>query len=362
MTFRCPRCGRPLTERKTARGLLWHCDQCDGRAATIPVLRRQAPQEAVSRLWQEARGAGRVHSHACPACGNPMVEVRAPAPEGQAETLDVCPLCGLVWLDAGEWSHAPEPPPPNRAPAASSRRRHSPSPSDAIAVGAEPNEWWQWIPGLLGLPIEVDSPPRRRFPLVTWGVALLLVAVAILTFPHLESWVRAWGLIPADPGRNGGWTFLTAFFLHGGLFHLLSNLYFLLLFGDNVEDALGSGLYALLLLTATLAGNWLHLAADPRSTIPLIGASGGISGVVAFYALAYPQARLALLWRFFFLFEWIQIPAWSMFLFWLLTQLLMAVLQIQGATSVSAFAHLGGAAVGVLFWFAFASGQRPTDA
>ncbi len=362
MTLQCPRCVRPLDERKTARGVLWHCPDCDGRAATVPVLRRQVPPPAVSRLWQEARGSRHPSSHACPACGNKMVEVHAPDPAGNIQPVDVCPLCGLVWLDAGEWPSSPEPPPIPSGLASQRPTRSSVPPHSTAAFDAEPTEWWQWIPGLLGLPIETDAPARRHVPVMTWLLAALLLATAFVTFPDLEHYVLAYGLIPAHPGRQGGLTFLTAFFLHGGLFHLISNLYFLLLFGDNVEDALGPFRYLLLLLTATLAGNWLHLAADPRSTVPLIGASGGISGIVAFYALTYPRARLALLWRFFLFFQWIPIPAWSMFLFWLLTQFLLALLQIHGATSVSALAHIGGAAIGWLFWFAFESDRRADDA
>jgi membrane associated rhomboid family serine protease len=144
-----------------------------------------------------------------------------------------------------------------------------------------------------------------------------------------------------------------SFFLHGGIFHLLSNLCFLLVFGDKVEDDLGSGRFLLLLTMATVVGDIVHIAADPDSTLPCIGASGGISGVIAYYALKFPRARLGFLFWIFHVFRWVRAPAVVLFVVWIGIQLLGTSNQLAGISNVSYLAHLGGAAVGFVFWLVF---------
>jgi membrane associated rhomboid family serine protease len=146
--------------------------------------------------------------------------------------------------------------------------------------------------------------------------------------------------------RYAGLTLLTSFFIHGSWLHLLVNLYVLLVFGDNVEEYLGAGRYLALLAVATVAGGLAHVALDPRSVVPVIGASGGISGVVAYYVLRFPQARLGLM----YVYRWFRIRAYAFGLIWVLLQIIAAREQIAGIGDVSALAHLGGAAVGVWFW------------
>ena len=127
--------------------------------------------------------------------------------------------------------------------------------------------------------------------------------------------------------------------------HLVGNLYFLLIFGSNVEDCLGRWRFLTLIFLATLAGDALHVMAQPHSIVACIGASGGISAAIAFYALKFPQARLDFLLR-----GWVPIPAWAAFILWLVQQGVSASLQLAGFSHVAGMAHLGGAAVGFLFW------------
>lgn len=99
---------------------------------------------------------------------------------------------------------------------------------------------------------------------------------------HLRAWVGIFGLIPEKVMRYGGLTVLTSFFLHGSIWHLAVNMYFLLLFGDNVEEAIGVVRYVLLISLATIAGAVAHVMFDPRQNVPVIGASAAIAGIVAF--------------------------------------------------------------------------------
>src|SRR5205807_9788807 len=123
----------------------------------------------------------------------------------------------------------------------------------------------------------------------------------------------------------------TSFFLHGGLMHLAGNLYFLVVFGSNVEDYLGGWRFLGLVLLATIAGDALHVLAQPDSIVACIGASGGISGLIAFYALKFPRTRLDFLVRF----GWVQIPAWGAFILWGAMQVFTAINQVSGFTHVA---------------------------
>jgi membrane associated rhomboid family serine protease len=116
----------------------------------------------------------------------------------------------------------------------------------------------------------------------------------------------------------------------------------------------------LLIFAATLTGDAVHLLAEPASTVPCIGASGGISGVIVFYALQFPHARLGFLFRYgYVIFRWIQIPAWVALGLWMLLQSGMVLLQLNGFSNVAATAHLGGAAAGFGFWLAWRNMTAP---
>jgi membrane associated rhomboid family serine protease len=182
-------------------------------------------------------------------------------------------------------------------------------------------------------------------------LAIGITVVSLLAMLDLRTVIDSYGLIPAQWDRFAGLTWLSSFFLHGGLLHLIGNVYFLLIFGDNVEKCLGTFEFFMLLVMATLCGDFVHILLDPSSTIPCIGASGGISGVIAFYALRFPRHQLAMMFWFFFKTYWWRISAIWMFAIWVVFQCVIAGQQMVGITNVSGGAHLGGALVGVVAWF-----------
>ena len=213
---------------------------------------------------------------------------------------------------------------------------------------SEPEAMWQRIAGYLGLPVIVDANLANT-PQVTYVLSAVIASVSLFALyaTNMGTSVGNLAFIPAQPFRYLGLTFLTSFLLHGGWAHLLGNLYFLIVFGSCVEDRLGQGKYLALILTAAVVGDTLHAALDPHSEIPLIGASGGIAGLVVFFGLAFPRARMA--YVFFFRF-WRSIPALGFVLFWVLAQVMGARAQIKGFGDVAYLAHLGGALVGLIFW------------
>jgi membrane associated rhomboid family serine protease/Zn-finger nucleic acid-binding protein len=328
-------------------------------ALTVELLRRTFTPESITPVWLHAiSGAGK-SGRLCPSCRKPMIEV--PLSESAQVDVDVCQHCHFVWFDAHEMDMlAPRQFP---APAAEVPQKAR----ELIAVekvnqiaeeaqgsdfdSAAPDEGWKQIAGFFGLPVEFDTPEEEGKPWATWILAAVIICASGVAFPHLRDVVQRLGLIPAEATRLDGLTLVTSFFLHVGIIHLAGNMYFLLVFGDNVEDFLRPLRYLVLIALAAFVGDLAHIAMDPRSQIPCIGASGGIAGVITFYALHFPHVRLAFLSRWGFVwFRWIRLPAWSVFILWIFFQLFGTLEQKAGLSSVSSSAHLGGAAVGVIAW------------
>ena len=212
---------------------------------------------------------------------------------------------------------------------------------------SSPDNWWELVIGIFGAPVEYNNKSIENTPIATWTLSAIMLLSTVLVYANLDDIVKSWGLLPADLARHYGLTFITSFFLHGGIFHLLGNLYFLLIFGDNVEDFLGRTKYLLLITLSAFAGDILHIIADPRSQVPSIGASGGIAGVLVYYCLQFPKAKVGMLMWF----RWLRIPVGWMLAFWIAGQIIGTIQQLSGFGSISALAHLGGAIVGVLFWW-----------
>jgi len=224
-----------------------------------------------------------------------------------------------------------------------------------------PDESWKQIAAFLGVPVEFDTAPHTRRPWATWLLGTVIIAASLFAFTRLHEMVTEFGLIPAEATRLHGLTFVTSFFLHAGIIHLVGNMYFLFVFGDDDENFLRPLRYLLLIALAAFVGDLAHIALDPRSQTPCIGASGGIAGVITFYALNFPRVRLGFLMRWGFVwFRWIRLPAWSVFVLWILFQLIGALEQKAGISSVSSAAHLGGAAVGVVAWVLWRK-EKPND-
>jgi membrane associated rhomboid family serine protease/Zn-finger nucleic acid-binding protein len=365
----CPRCNLPLKEVRTSSGVLYACDGCGGRAVTIELLRKRFTAESINPLWLHAmRGEGRV-GLPCPSCRQPMIDV---ALSDRAEiNVDVCKHCHFIWFDAHEVDtlvpRQPKPAPvapelPQKAReilAMAEVERLSKQAEGSDLDSAAPEESWKQIAGFLGMPVEFDEPQEQRKPWATWLLSGVIISASLLAFSNLREVVQRFGLIPAEATRLGGLTFVTSFFLHAGIIHLAGNMYFLLAFGHAVENFLRPLRYLALIALAAFIGDLAHIALDPRSQTPCIGASGGIAGVIIFYALNFPRMRLAFLWRIGFVWHrWIRLDAWFVFVLWILFQVIGTLEQRAGMSSVSSAAHLGGAAVGLLAWLVW---RKPNE-
>ena len=353
----CTDCATPLRTIRQREGIFFFCDQCSGRAVTLPQIRRVAGDQFATRLLHKIDTSTEVTGRRCPFC---LGKMRRFYSDNPLLELDACKPCEVVWFDAREFEAVPEGIVETSdelllrgCESAATWKLQQLAEQDrreSGAAGQPPDEEWKWVPAFLGLPVKMEDAGLSRRPWVTWSLSAGIAVLSVLAFSKLESAVSLFGFIPAQPWRYGGATFLTSFLIHAGWWHLMSNLYFLLLFGDSVEDYLGRRRFVVLVLLSTIAGDLLHLAIQSHSTIPSIGASGGIAGVIAFYALEFPRVRLGFLLRFYF---WVQLPAWGAFGLWLLLQFIGAYEQVAGFSKVNAFAHLGGTAAGVCAWMAW---------
>jgi len=149
-------------------------------------------------------------------------------------------------------------------------------------------------------------------------------------------------------GRPGWYTILTSMFMHGGWFHILGNMWFLSVFGDNVEDAMGPARFAVFYLLCGIAAALAHVVSSPESAVPVVGASGAIGGVMGAYAALYPRAPVHMLVTLGFYFTRIVVPAYLMLGYWFLLQILGGIPSLQGAGGGVAFrAHVGGFVAGI---------------
>jgi len=354
---RCPRCSVRLVKRKTRKGYVFVCPTCGGRNVAFPVLRRAGVAPGLMRqVWKQCCAPDAKRHLPCPHCNRRTVRVTMGSGGQEALHLDVCTFCRAVWFDGAELEKVlamrlaeKELSPEMREKLAlmqieMEQRLHSLD--KGLLADEGPPEWWQWAPALAGLPVEEEVPGRESRPWLTWAIAAIVAIAFVATYGRLDDAVKALGFAPALSRGYGALTVFTAFFIHAGVFHLVANLYFFLVFGDNVEDDLGRGLFVLLLVGSHLAGMALHAGLDPHSHIPLVGASAGISGVLGYYGLTFPRARLGLFWRYLLLIKYDRMPAVVYVGLYVVLQLLGAREQVAGFTGVSYLAHLGGMAVG----------------
>lgn len=216
-----------------------------------------------------------------------------------------------------------------------------------------------------------DANPSRRLAVVNIALVLLNVAAFLYEIslgPRLGDFVMASALTPAEFLAGGGVArfgpMFVSMFLHGGWAHLIGNMLFLWIFGDNVEDRLGHLAYLAFYLAAGVAAAFAHIAFDPASTTPMVGASGAVAGVLGAYLVLYPGARVLTIVPIFFL--WItEVPAWLLLVMWFGLQVLsgsaaLSPTTAEAASAVAYWAHVGGFVAGVAVGFAAKTfGRRP---
>ena len=212
-----------------------------------------------------------------------------------------------------------------------------------------------------------DVIPSRTTPYLTVSI-IVLNAIAWLfelALPRedLPLFLQQFGVVPAYFSAP---TLISSMFLHGSWSHVLGNMWYLWIFGDNVEDRLGHGRFLVFYLLCGIAAAIGQIAIDPNSTLPTIGASGAIAGVMGAYFVLYPHSRVLTLIPLIIFWEIIELPAILLLGFWFLMQLFNAgaiavTASSHGSGGVAFMAHVAGFVFGVIGVFVFRRGRQPEN-
>jgi membrane associated rhomboid family serine protease len=198
-----------------------------------------------------------------------------------------------------------------------------------------------------------DTRPSNSTPVMT----VFIIAVNVLVFLYMLSldpysqnaFIRQYAVVPARLHLS---TLVTSMFLHGGWMHIIGNMWFLWIYGDNVEDVLGHGKYLVFYLLCGVIAALTQYAISPDSRIPTLGASGAIAGVMGAYLIKFPHSRILTLIPIFFFFTTIEIPAVIILVYWFLLQFLSGVGSVGYSSAsqggVAFFAHVGGFIAGMI--------------
>jgi len=207
-----------------------------------------------------------------------------------------------------------------------------------------------------------DNVPSKRVPIINYALIAINIAVYLIELAqgkNLAHFIYRYGLVPARysvPEITAYFTtghplfsFISFMFLHGSFLHILGNMWFLYIFGDNVEDHLGSFRYLVFYLVCGVVSGCSHLLFNISSSAPVIGASGSIAGVMGAYFLLYPRAKILSLIPVFFIPFFFEIPAVIFLGFWFVLQFFNAALSSGSGSVIAWWAHIGGFLFGMLF-------------
>ncbi len=226
-----------------------------------------------------------------------------------------------------------------------------------------------------------DENPTVRAPVATYFLIAVIVGVWVfvqgagLNEQALAASICNLGMVPGEITRQATlgtsvpiapgmacivdneaintWTPLTSMFLHGGWGHIIGNLLFFWVFGNNIEDSMGRVRFVVFYLLCGLIAAGSHIALEPRSPVPTVGASGAISGILGAYLILYPRVRVRMLFWFILFIRVIPVPAWAVLLWWFAWQLILGLPQLmtvrpEVSSGVAVWAHIGGFVAGVV--------------
>jgi membrane associated rhomboid family serine protease len=216
-----------------------------------------------------------------------------------------------------------------------------------------------------------DTRPTRTFPFINYAIILINISIFVyqFLFTDPDAFIQSYGFISEkimnlDPGVV--FRIFSSMWLHGGLLHILSNMWFLHIFGDNVEDRVGHLKYLLFYIASGVVAVMAQYVFNPTSTVPLIGASGAIAGVTGAYFVIFKHSEIvALVPTFFGVWQRVKLPAWFFLGYWFVLQIFSGVGSIvsmdvnQGG--IAFFAHIGGFVFGYLISLLFIKPVPPTD-
>lgn len=357
----CSSCSHKLRRIKAKSEILDICPRCKGiwfdSGELVNFVRELAKSEKVlpekTRLFERRKvltsDASMENNKSCPRC-NIVMQTFNYCYDSNV-FLDKCPGCGGIWTDAKHVLKIV---------------RYTKQDSTSVKIGQDlakqteklenikeigqlgreltqsANIGMYYMPRLI-LPLS-DDVERIRFPIITVSIILLCVFSflgEVFWIRDAKEFFRSFGFIAGDFFSMG---LITSMFLHAGILHLIGNMYFLWLFGDNVEDRFGRVWYPVFYLCCGIGASILHSIFNHNSVVPAIGASGAISGVMGAYMLFYPSAMVRVL----FITRVVGVPAWLFLGGWFIFQLAFGLIHnITDYSNIAWFAHIGGFVFGI---------------
>lgn len=332
----CPHCA--LEQRKQGLYYTYHdaveidyCPRCRGlwfEAGEVSAAQYDEPVDTRCREFQVNLGASSgLSALSCPDCRQTMSSHYLL----DEYTMEVasCEQCAGVWLEREQLEDV----------------IHAPKLRQALASSQGEVSWKTWLFQMVSkFPVEYNIKPHIT-PWLTYGLMMLNIAIFAVMYSHLPTLQFAYeslAVLPAALSQGEQWhSLLSHQFLHGGLMHLLGNMYLLYVVGDNVEDALGHWHFLLAYLLCGVAGALAHYASDMNSMVPMLGASGAISGLFGMYLLWFKHARLT----FMVVVYQITLPPWAYFGIWIGFNVIGLV---TGSMGVAYWAHIGGFVMGLI--------------
>ena len=369
--MRCPFCDNQLKKVKTKGVVVDYCMRCKGIWFDSDEFLTVAKK--VSSEMKDVDGARvlfepiKVTSvkvekdvRLCPRCNSGMKKFNYAYDSNVI--LDRCTSCSGIWADDGEIQKVAQYLKKDKRTdeIGSELVKRDQVLDDLIEIGSvwkDSHYAFLYLPRIV-IPLS-DSQPRERIPFVTIGLILLCVLVyigTVLWVEDLYGFYIEYGHMPSQFFSSG---LVSSMFLHGGIIHLLGNMYFFWLFGDNVEDRFSRVGYLLFFLICGVMGDVLHSVVNWGSNVPCIGASGAISGIMGAYLVFYPKAKVKL----FYMYRVIELSAVFYIGGWFLLQLYSGILYTSlDVSNVGWFAHIGGFLFGCIIAYFVKKAQNQVKA
>jgi membrane associated rhomboid family serine protease len=333
--YRCPKCRNYLQKAKLSHQEHsgWSCLGCKGYALSAETTRALLHEKLNKWLWELAEGARIDPSIPCPGCQAAMREVVL-YPSGGALRLNVCIQCKAVWLDRGEMEDI------KKRASQQSWKEARVTESDHLHI----------LAALKQLPVPEDGFKWGRH---TAFLSALLLLFGVFGILQPEWALRKFSFIPEYSLQTRLHTWLACAFVHADWRHLFGNLYFLWIVGPELERALGLDRFFLIFALSVIGGNAAVYGSHEAFSIPHLGASGGISGLMAAFTLQFPHRRISI-------FHWmnsnsrsgitgIRLPMWMAFLGFMILQIVSHETQPREAMiQISYMSHIGGALTGLI--------------
>lgn len=339
----CPRCTFPLkvVQDPTNKVELDHCSRCGGNFLEPGDAGKTFGNMAEPGVWLAHKntmhlGPSKLLS---PVNQEPM-EAYIVASDSNAVEVDYCKASKGLWLDGKEGQKLVK-----------IMQENNRKSEDEPPTEDEPGLLSYLFQLLTGLPIEAYNPVKKP-PIALYTIGGVILACFLLQLfidPKFSSmsFFSKVGSVPSEIVHGSKiWGLITYAFFHGGFAHILGNLYFFHVFGDNVEDTMGSTNFVLIFFITSALGALAHIVFFPQSSIPLVGASGAISGLMGAYLVLFPNVDV---WWVFIVYR-MRVPVMVYLLFWIGYQVVMAVIS-KGGGGVAFLAHIGGFAGGLLLGF-----------